>query len=181
MKEEAEREGISANALVNKILKDYAQVYRFSKRFGIVYLSYPTLSAFVNCCPKDRVIEIAEFSASTLVKDGMRTMGLSMNYDSVAYFIKNIFGGLAGWFSCDHHIMGNKEVFHLRHGLGNKWSIFIAEVTSTMFKYLLNKKVETEILESSVTITIERKRRPFQPSPILIKRMYDKVKLKTLS
>ena len=161
LKEEAEREGISANAFLNKILKDYAQIYRFSKRFGIVYLSYPTLSAFVNCCPKDRVIEIAKFSASTLVKDGMRTIGLPMNYDSVTYFIKNIFGGLAGWFKCDHHIRSNVEVFHLRHGLGNKWSIFIAEVTSTMFEYLLNKKVETEILENSVTITIERKRRPF--------------------
>ena len=161
LNEEAEREGLSTNASLNKILKDYAQVYRFSKRFGIVYLSYPTLAAFVNCCPKDRIIEIADFSASTLVKDGMRTIGLPMNYDSVTYFIKNIFGGLANWFICDHHIRSNKEVFHLRHSLGNKWSIFIAEVTSTMFKSILSKNVETEVSEGSVTITIERKRRPF--------------------
>ncbi len=161
LNEEAEKEGISTNALLNKIMRDYAQVYRFSKSFGIVYLSYPTLSAFVDCCTKDRVIEIAEFSALTLVKDGMRTIGLPMNYDSVAYFIKNIFGGLVNWFRCDHHIRSNEEIFHLRHSLGNKWSMFIAEVTSTMFKSIVGKDVKTEILGNSVTITIERKRRPF--------------------
>ena len=155
---EAEREGISPNALVNKILGDYSQFYRFSKRFGIVNISIPTLSAFVNCCSKEKIIEIAEFSAGTLVKDGMRTIGLSADYYALVFFIKNIFGGLAGWFDCDHHIKNDEEVFHLRHNLGNKWSLFITTVISKMFDYFLNEKIETDVLIGAVTITRERKK-----------------------
>ena len=154
--EEAERNGISANALINKILKDYSQFYRFSQRFGILSISYTTFSAFVNSCPEDVIIETAKFSGSTLVKDGIRTIGLSMNPDAMVFFIKNIFGGLAGWFKCNHHIKRDGDVFHLRHRLGKKWSIFVAEVISTMFENLLNVKVETEVFQGSVTITWKR-------------------------
>ena len=154
---EAEREGINANALLNRILKDFSEFHRFSQRFGIVSLSVPTLSILINCCSKEIIKDTADFSVHTVVEDGIRTIGFKPNYNTILFFIKNIFGGLAGWFECNHHIMNDKETFHLRHSLGNNWSIFIASVISKMFDNFLNEKVETEISKASVTITRKRK------------------------
>ena len=150
---EAERAGISPNALHNQILKDYFQFYIFAKKFGIVNLSTTTLSSFVDCCCKEEIIKIADFSASTLVNDGMKTIGLPLNYESILFFIEKIFGGLAGWFKCNHYKMDNKEIFHLRHNLGNNWSVFITEVICQIFKNLLNEELETESMIGSVTLT----------------------------
>jgi len=154
---EAERGGITANALLNRILKNFSEFHRFSERFGTVTLSEPTLAIIINCCSKEIIEETADFSANTIVEDGIRTIGFTANYNTILFFIKNIFGGPAGWFKCNHHIKNDKEMFHLRHSLGNNWSIFIASVISKMFENFLSEKVETKISQASVTITRKRK------------------------
>ena len=155
--EEAEKVGISPNTLLNQILLDYSNFYRFSKRFGIVNISYPTMSKFVECCSKEKLVEIAHYTASTTIKDGIRTLGFSVNYGTLVYFVEYIFGGLAGWFECNHHLKNGKEIFHLRHNLGDKWSVYVAEVISYMFLHYLDEKFEVEFLEGSVTLTRKRK------------------------
>ena len=54
MRKEADREGISVNALTNKILKNYCRYWRFAERFGAVIIDRPTISAILGCCPDDR-------------------------------------------------------------------------------------------------------------------------------
>ena len=156
LNEEAKKQGITTNALANKVLKDYSQYHRFSKRFGVITLTTQTVSALVDRCPKEFVIEMAKSSVLTKIKNGMRTIGVPPSYEAIVYFIKNILGEHTGWFTWEHHIKKDKEVFHLSHKLGNNWSIYIAEVVSKMFEYFLNEKVETEVTPSSATITRKR-------------------------
>jgi hypothetical protein len=156
LQEEAKREGISINSLVNKVLQQYSRHSRYFERYGVVMLSRPTFSSMIRCCSEDALIEIAKVVGSTNVKDALRTLGIPSKHDSLVAFIKDNLGESAGWFKFNHHIMKNKEMLHLRHVFGNKWSIFIAEAISTMFETILNKKVTTEISNFSATITIDR-------------------------
>ena len=48
MRKEADREGISVNALTNKILKNYCRYWRFSERFGAVIIEIKESNAIVN-------------------------------------------------------------------------------------------------------------------------------------
>jgi len=64
LREEAERQGISVNAIINKILKTYCQHYRWVERLGAIYMTRPTISKIVSYCPEDKLEEIAKTSGS---------------------------------------------------------------------------------------------------------------------
>ena len=68
-------------------------------------------------------------------QDILNTLGLSFDHESVTYLIKEFYGHYGNWFNYNHHIKNNKEIFHLRHNLGEKWSVYVSEVISTLFEY----------------------------------------------
>ena len=84
------------------------------------------------------------------------TMGAALDYSFVILLVKKILAEFAGWFECDHHIKRDKDILHLRHNLGINWSIYISGVASGTFESILNKEVEIEFSDSSVTITIPK-------------------------
>ena len=154
MRKEADREGISVNALTNKILKNYCRYWRFAERFGAVIIDRPTISAIMGCCPDDRVKENAKVSGSTGAKDALRTVGVPLTHDQVTLFIKNSLGKFANWFDYNQYSRGKTEIIHLRHEMGRKWSLFVANQVSTMFESIVDKPAKTEIFDNSVTLEI---------------------------
>ncbi len=155
LNEEAERQGISVNALLNRLLKQYSFI-RYMLRYGAITLTRKGFSAILESCPEDSIRENARNAGSAIAEDLLRTMGAPTNYSFLVVLYKQLLSEFAGWFQCDHHIRRDKEILHLRHDLGTNWSIYLAEAASEMFKSTLNKKVKTEILGDSVTITIDR-------------------------
>jgi hypothetical protein len=154
LRKEAERQGISVNAIHNRILKNYCLHWRWVERLKPVILTRPTIAGIIGCCPEDRVKEIAKISGSTGTKDALRTLGINPTYDKLTNFIKENLGKSANWFDYSHHIRGKKDIIHLRHELGRKWSLFIANQTATMFKSILGITAKTEIFDNSTTIEI---------------------------
>jgi len=152
---EAERQGISVNSLLNRLLQQYSFL-RYMLRYGAITLTRKGFSAILESCPEESLRENARNAGSTIVRDILLTMGAQSNYGFLVSLIEKLLSEFAGWFECDHHIRRDKEIFHLRHDLGTKWSIYLAEAASEMFKSVLNTEVETEISDSSVTITINR-------------------------
>ncbi|PVX23998.1 MAG: hypothetical protein CW691_08955 [Candidatus Bathyarchaeum sp.] len=154
LREEANRQGLSVNALHNKILKDYCEHGRWSKRLSVVTMSPQTFSGIIGGCSKETIEKIAKKSGSTGTKNFLRTMGVSPTYQNLISFIKKNLGESANWFDFTHHSDGKKEIIHLRHELGKNWSIFIATQVTTMFKAILDKSPTVEILENYVTLEI---------------------------
>ena len=155
LNEEAEREGISVNSLLNRLLQQYAFL-RFMLRYGAITLTRKGFAAILESCPEESVRENGRNAGSTIADDLGRTMGAPTSYSFLVFIVKKLVSGFAGWFECDHHIRKDKEYFHLRHDLGPKWSIYLAEAAAQMFKSVVKDKVTTEILGDSVTITIHR-------------------------
>ena len=154
MRQEAEKQGISANALVNKILKDYCKHYRWVDRFGMIAITRPTLDSLVSCCPEEKLTEIAKISGSAGSKDALRTMGIAPTYDNLIDFIETNMGKYGKWFGVTKYTRNRKNILHLHHELGKNWSIFIAHQISTTIETILNKKTSPEISTNSSTIEI---------------------------
>jgi hypothetical protein len=152
LKEESERQGISRNSLLNKILQDYATFHRYFRRFGFVAMGEKNFAAVIQACPKEELKKIAQAGGSTVSIDFIRTMGLSLDHDTLMLIMTQIFGYYGNWFKCAHYTKKGKEIFHLRHDLGENWSFFIAEFVTTFFERLLGKKVKIEIMEGALTI-----------------------------
>jgi hypothetical protein len=157
LNEEAEKAGISPNALLNKILEDYSKYQRYFKRFDGIALTQKSFSRIVEACSKEALVNIATKSQATVL-DVFRTIGLRYNYEDATFFMTTILSEYANWFKCEHHLVNNKEYFHLRHNLGEKWSIYLAEAVSVLFEYCCNIRVKKEFLEGAVTLEIPSSR-----------------------
>lgn len=155
LREEADRQGFSVNAIMNRILQNYCETGRWKDRLGVVYLTRPTLARIVDCCSEDRLLEVAKISGSTGAKDMLRTMGLNPTYNEVTHFIENNLGKSANWFSFNQYTRGKKEIIHVRHELGRKWSLFVGNQIATMFKSILDITAKTEIFDNSATLELD--------------------------
>jgi len=149
--EEADRQGISVNSLMNKILQQYSVQSRHLERFGAVSITRTLFSKIVACCTEDELEEIAKFAGSIGIKDVLLTLGTPLTHDKVMDHLK-IVGTFGGWFDFNQHPKKIGEYIHLRHKLGKKWSIFLAKTVSTIFKSILHKEVKTETFDNYVTI-----------------------------
>jgi len=153
LNEEAERQGVSVNSLLNRLLQQYAYI-RYMLRYGAITLTRKGFAALLKCCPEDKVREKGRNAGSTITRDMLLTMGAAPDYNFVILLVKKILAEFAGWFECDHHVKRDKEILHFRHDLGINWSIYVEAVASETFNSVLGKKVTTQISDSSVTVTI---------------------------
>lgn len=126
------------------------------QRYGAITLTSKGFANILECCPDDKIKENGINAGSTITKNLLLTIGVTPNYHFVLVLIKKLLSEFAGWFECDHHIKPDKEILHLRHDLGKKWSIYVAAAASTTLNPLLTKEVTTEISDNSVTITINK-------------------------
>ena len=107
----------------------------------------------MEACSKEALVNVAKKSQTTVL-DVFRTIGLRYNYEDATFFMTTILAKYANWFRCEHHTVDNKEYFHLRHNLGEKWSIYLAEGVSLLFENCCNRRVGKEFLEGAVTLEI---------------------------
>jgi hypothetical protein len=155
LNEEAKKQGISVNSLMNRLLQQYSYL-RFMMRYGAITITRKGFAGILGCCPDDAIRENGVNAGSAIVKDLMLTMGVTPSYGFVISLVKTLLSDFAGWFECDHHIKQDKEILHLRHELGRKWSIYLSGIATGTFNSLLNKEIGIEISDSSVTITVDK-------------------------
>lgn len=154
LREESERQGISINALHNRILTNYVLHWRWVERLKPVIMTRPTIAGIIECCPEDRIEEIARISGSIGAKDALRTLGIEPTYEKIIEFIKENLANSGNWFDYSHHARGKKDVIHLRHELGRSWSIFVANQVATMFKSFLGVSVKIEVFDNYATLEV---------------------------
>ena len=155
LNEEAERQRVSVNALLNWLLQQYAHI-RFMLRYGAITVTRKGFASLLECCPENDVRNRGRKAGSEITRDMLLTMGAAQDYNFVILLVKKILAEFAGWFECDHHIKRDREILHFRHDLGIKWSIYVEAAASETFSSILGKKVSTEIWDSSVNVTIYR-------------------------
>jgi hypothetical protein len=155
LNEEAKKQGVSVNSLLNRLLQQYAYL-RYMLRYGAITLTRQGFMEILECCTDEKIKEKGKNAGANIVKDLLRTMGVPPTYGIILCIVKKLLSEFAGWFECDHHIKPNKEILHFRHDLGPKWSIYLAAITEGTFNSLLDAKIDIETTKNSVTVTIQK-------------------------
>jgi predicted DNA-binding protein YlxM (UPF0122 family) len=158
LSEEAERQNISVNALIDKILRSYALFNRYADRLKILNLPDRILRAAIQFLPDERVVEEAENFGNLDAVDFFHSLGYPREYETFVYLVREHFGGpeFARWYQCFHHSMETQDLFHLQHTLGRKWSVFVDTYLRTILKTITNTKVESRIYDYAVTLKVSR-------------------------
>ena len=158
LKEEAERQAISVSALLNQIVQRYSEAERYFNRYDALTLEKNTFISFIKDLSDENVVEIGDLAGSRSLQNGLRIRGLSSNTETVRFIVEHVYGRYSGWFKANFYEKNNQTVYHLRHELGEKWSLFISHYMIKMFDSLLDTDIITEVKEDSVTIFIPNKR-----------------------
>ena len=159
LQEEAERQGISVNVLVNLILRKYALFDRWARGYNAISLTQRTFRELIDSIPVEKLALVGEKSGSSDVQNILDLTGLPRNYDSFAYLVSEHFGGSdwAMWFNCYRHSHENNDVFHLQHNLGSGWSTYLQKY---LLSFLKSLKIdgEAKIYDYAVNLKVSRPR-----------------------
>jgi predicted DNA-binding ribbon-helix-helix protein len=153
---EASDQSISFNNLVARILKKHVEFDKFVPDLQFVMISKAmirnTLEAPGQIGQSDNeLISAGESVGRMTAKDTILTMGMQLNKDSLLYFLDTVFCRYMNFADCQRFPKGAKESFYLRHGLGEKWSLFLKGYVAGGFKIVLNEDVKIETTKDGIT------------------------------
>lgn len=109
--EEADKQEISLNALLNKVMKDYSKYRRWLERFGVVLISHPTFARLIDCSPENNLKDAAKKPGSMGLINSLQSIGIPPTFDTLLGFIENNLGASAKWFDYSDQIIGKRRLF----------------------------------------------------------------------
>jgi hypothetical protein len=148
---------VSINVLVNKILRRYSLFSRWIDRNSDIIFPQRNFREIINEVPSEKLAEIATNSGAPAVMDILNMIGCESNYDSFTYLLTQHYGGpnYARWFQCFHSTQGAKDIFHLQHGLGRGWSVYLDSYFLASLKSLNKVDAETKVYDYAVTLKVK--------------------------
>lgn len=159
LQEEAERQGISVNVLVNLILRKYALFDKWARNYNVISLTQRTFRELIDEVPLEKLGLVGEKSGPSDAHNILNLIGLPQNYDSFVHLVSEHFGGsdLAMWFNCYRHSHENHDVFHLQHNLGPGWSMYLQKY---LLSFLKSLKIDGEarVYDYAVNLKVSKPR-----------------------
>ncbi|PVX24789.1 MAG: hypothetical protein CW691_06515 [Candidatus Bathyarchaeum sp.] len=160
LQQEAARQGVSVNVLLNKLLRKYSLYSRWSERNNDVSLPQQTLRELLNTVQVENLAEAGTKSGALDAVNIVNAMGLTMDYESFVYLVTEHLGGpeFARWFHCFHHTQGNKDIFHIQHDFGHGWSVYLERYVRSFLGAMTDADAKTRIYDYAVTLEVTRPR-----------------------
>ena len=151
--EEAERMGISVNALVNIILKHYSEFNRFLSKIDLVILNRDILTKLLELMEEQNLFQIGLELGETIPKDTILFWKKDLDKQNVFEYLEKIICryGLLGTY--DQIDQQGEKIIVIRHRLGKKGSIFFHGYIKSTFS-IVGLDTNIEITESSVKAKI---------------------------
>ncbi len=160
LQEEAAWQGVSVNVLLNKILRKFSIYQRWADRNNDMNMSQQTLREILRTIPVESLAEAGSKSGASDAINIANAMGLTLDYDSFIYLIREHFGGrhFARWFQCFHHKQGDTDIFHLQHDLGRGWSVYLERYFLAHLRSMTDMDAKTRVYDYAVTFEVTRPR-----------------------
>lgn len=158
LQEEAARQGVSVNVLLNKILRKFSLYQRWADKNNDINLSQQTFREILRKVPIESLAEAGSNSGASDAINIVNALGLTLDYESFIYLIREHFGGpyFARWFQCFYHKQGDIDVFHLQHDHGRGWSVYLEKYILAYLKSMTDTDAKTKIYEYAVTFEVTR-------------------------
>ncbi|MGI8832853.1 MAG: hypothetical protein ACR2IS_09485 [Nitrososphaeraceae archaeon] len=152
--EEAERMGISVNALVGIILKRYCEFTRYLSKIDMIVINREFLTFLLDTYDDDSVYKMGIKLGQIIPSDTIMFWKKELNEQSVLDYIEKIICRYGHLGTYDEIIQSSGRTIVIRHRLGRKGSIFFQAYFFSALKTMLNVDAKFEITESSLKFDI---------------------------
>ncbi len=151
-KKHAKDKGLTANSMINKIMKEYMQWG--SKSTSAQIIPYPSgiIMALLKKHSEEELRKIARNHAKEHFSENLLLLKNEESVDAYIEMAKN-------WCSASGFPYSTKEkdgeiVFTIRHNQGSKFSALLDEIIKTEIEILTKKRAETKVMGNSVSFWI---------------------------
>lgn len=155
LEKEAERMGISVNALVGIIIKRYVEFTRYLSKIDMIVINREFVTALIGSYEDDRLCEIGQKLGETVSKDTILFWKKELSEQTVLDYIEKIICRYGHLGTYDETLQSNGRTVVIRHRLGLKGSIFFEGYLKSTLKNTAMKDAIFEITESSIKFFIQ--------------------------
>ncbi len=158
LQEEAAKQGVSVNVLLNKLLRKYSLYSRWSDRKNDASFPRQTLREILKTVQVESLAEAGTKCGALDAVNIVNSMGLALDYESFVYLVTEHLGGphFARWFQCFYHTQGNRDIFHLQHDLGPEWSVFLEKYILSFLRSMTDTEATTRVYDYAITLEVTR-------------------------
>jgi hypothetical protein len=157
--EEADRMGISVNALVGTVLRRYAEFTRYMSKIDMVVVNRELLTSLFEQLDEDDVYKMGIRLGGTVLADTVMFWKKEMTERAVMEYIEKVICRYGHLGTYDEKQMpGGGMAIVVRHRLGKKGSRFLEGYLHAGLKYTLGMNATFEVTDSSVKCELPAKR-----------------------
>jgi len=143
---------VSANTLVNQILKQYAEFDRFARKINTVKLSSAPFRGLLSAANVGELIEVAKTAGSSIPQAFVTAKSGKMDLGSLIDHVRSL-AIYAQLFDFSETIDSHGHVITLIHDYGLNWSIFLVHYLTAMMA-LIGMTAKLDMSDRSVILTI---------------------------
>ncbi len=132
LQEEAARQNVSVNTLVNQLLLDYSEFGRFLQRINAVRLSRKTFGEILNFVSDDNLAKAGEMSGKGAPMALIASKWGKITVNTVIEYIHDL-SAYANLFEYYEKNENERWTITLMHELGPKWSMFLTKYIGEAF------------------------------------------------
>jgi hypothetical protein len=151
---EALTQSVSANTLVNQILRQFADFDRFARKINTVKVSSAVFRGVLSAGDADKIIEAAKQTGSSIPLAFATAKNGRVDQDGLLDHIRS-FATYAHLCEVSETSGANGHVVTLTHDFGLNWSIFLVHYITAMFLHI-GASLKLDMTDTSVVFTLPR-------------------------
>lgn len=154
--EEALKQRVSLNVLVNHVLEDYATYDRFAERTHVIRIGPPIVASFINEMSDETIIALGERFGAGHPKIVLVTVLLPFTLENVIRLVEVFLCRNAKWYTdCEFNRQQDVWEIYLSHVINRKWSLYLCEYMASLFSTLKFQPKEKIIEDYSTTLLLK--------------------------
>ncbi len=152
--EEAERMGVSVNALVGIILKRYSEFTRYLSKIDMIVLNRELLISLLEAKDEEYLYKLGAKLGGTVSVDTIMFWKKDVTEESVLEYIEKIICLYGHLGTYDEVSQPDTKTIVIRHRLGRKGSKFFEGYLRSTLKNTVGKDATFEVTDSSIKFEI---------------------------
>ena len=152
--EEAERMGVSVNALVGIILKRYSEFTRYLSKIDMIVLNRELLISLLEAKDEEYLYKLGAKLGGTVSVDTIMFWKKDVTEESVLEYIEKIICLYGHLGTYDEVSQPDSRTIVIRHRLGRKGSKFFEGYLRSTLKNTVGKDATFEVTDSSIKFEI---------------------------
>lgn len=152
--EEAERMGVSVNALVGIILKRYSEFTRYLSKIDMIVLNRELLISLLEAKDEEYLYKLGAKLGGTVSVDTIMFWKKDVTEESVLEYIEKIICLYGHLGTYDEVSQPHSKTIVIRHRLGRKGSKFFEGYLRSTLKNTVGKDATFEVTDSSIKFEI---------------------------